>query len=350
MKKVYIYREGAYGDHIHMSNVLTAFHKDGWEITFCHNFKGTQIHAYNPRITHHEYFESSGPEFTQERAKEQGERLKRAKEEFDRVVILQRSLENALIAPEHSPEYFWPLKKRRAKNTNICYYDQSMIWSGFTGEKYMGWKGEVYFTQAEHEKVKQWFKNNSIENKHIILWAMRGSMYQKAVYPLAKDLCNAWLKQHKNSVIITTGDKFCQQWEWENARVLHRSGRMPFRQALHIANYVDMVVTPETGLGIGAGAFGTPKIMLLTAASLKNIVGNDINDYSLQSDAWCSPCTRAIYNTENCDLNPDTGLPICVDFDKEKILNQMERIYDVHGLHNLPKRNAPPDGRPVYML
>ena len=48
--------------------------------------------------------------------------------------------------------------------------------------------------------------------------------------------------------------------------VVHRSGRMPFRQALLMARYMDLVVTPETGLGIGAGAYGTPKIMLLTIA------------------------------------------------------------------------------------
>ena len=310
-------------------------------------------------------------------------RLIKAQQEYDKFVTLQNSLEGALIAPESSPEYFWPLSLRRQKNSRICYYDQSMMWAGFTERKYMGRTGEIFNKTEDHEYIKK--SLSPFDGKFVILWAMRGSMWQKAVCHIAEDICNDWLKEHPETVIITTGDKFCQQWEWDSAvgktiypdkglgdgsaSLVHRSGRMPFRQALLMAGYADLVVTPETGLGIGAGAYGTPKIMMLTAASIKNIVGNDKNDYSLQSDAWCSPCTRAIYNTKNCPLGPGryiTGknidwnhkdykkvaqqpLPICVEFPKEVVLQKMEEVYKNHGLHNLQRRNAPPDERPVYM-
>ena len=89
----------------------------------------------------------------------------------------------------------------------------------------------------------------------------------------------------------------------------------------------DMVITPETGLGIGAGAFGTPKIMLLTAASLRNIGGNDDNDYSIQSPAYCSPCTRAIYDTDYCELDEKGGC-IRVNFPMEMVLDRMQVVYD----------------------
>ena len=131
------------------------------------------------------------------------------------------------------------------------------------------------------------------------------------MYPIAERVCTEFINRHPETVIITTGDKFCQQWEWEHPQVIHRSARIPFRQALCIAQFADMVVTPETGLGIGAGSFGTPKIMLLTAASLTNVVGNDRNDYSLQSPAYCSPlhshppCTRPLFqNVPEFSLSP----------------------------------------------
>lgn len=359
-KSVFIYREGAFGDHVHMSNILKAFDEDGWDITFMYNLKGRQIHAFNPRIKNHLLFESRN-DMSQEELETRNSMIVENIKKHDRFVNLNNSLENTLIANEKTPEYFWPLHLRRAKNANICYYDQSAIVAGLTGPKYMGMSGEIFFTSDDHEFIKGYLKKHIPEDAHITLIAMRGSMWQKAIYPWIENLCRQWLSKHPKSYIITTGDKFCQQWEWEHPRVLHKSGIIPFRQALHLSRYVDMVITPETGLGIGAGAFGTPKIMLLTAASIKNIVGNDKNDYSLQSPAYCSPCTRAIYNTNNCPLGRivrsfefhnqkwnNVYLPICVEFDIDLILQQMETIYENHGRYGYEKRNSPKREEVVY--
>lgn len=321
MKRVYLVRYGAYGDHVHMSNVIRAFHEEGWEITFEYNWKGLQIHNFNPRVTWHVPFE---PAYKSERDKLiLKRRLDEIRGEYDKLVALTQSLEDAMICHENTPEYFFPLWMRRKKNAQVCYYDQSMKWAGFTDKKYMGWTGEIYFSRKEHERIKEILE--PYRENFIVLWAIRGSMYQKAMYPIAQEVCNQFLFDHPNAVIFTTGDPECKKWEWEHPRVFHKSGVWPYRQALLMARYADLVVTPETGLGIGAGAYGTPKIMLLTAASLKNIVGNDKNDYSLQSDAWCSPCTRAIYDTHSCPL--ENGLPICVNFKKERVLARMHEVY-----------------------
>jgi len=355
MKKVFIHREAAYGDHIHMSPVIRAFYEDGWEVSMLYNYKGAQIQTHNPMISHHHYFEASAKDCTPELRKAHGATLRQAYKEFDRFVTLQRTLEGALIYGEGTPEYFWPHWLRRKKSAGICFYDASMIAAGLTDPKYMGRTGEVFFTKEEHNITLDYLER--FKDKYIILWALRGSMYQKAMYPIAEEICTEFIKMHPETIIITTGDEFCQQWEWDHPQVIHKSDRIPFRQALCMAKYVDLVVTPETGLGIGAGAFGTPKIMLLTAASLTNIVGNDKNDFSLQSPAWCSPCFRAIYNTRNCEAgngatrdgkkakfmvkavdhcSADYGetievhLPICVDFPKFMVLQQMEKVYSMN--------------------
>lgn len=347
MKKVFLHREGAYGDHVHMSNVIRAFYEDGYQVDMLYNFKGAQVHTYNPMITNHYFFEAGAKDITPKSYKAHLEKMKRFRQEYDRFVSFQNSLERTLLPGEGQPEYFWPLWLRRAKTTDICFYDWSMIWAGLTDQKYMGRSGDVFFPVDDHDVILDWLDQWS--DKYIILWALRGSMYQKAMYPIAEEICTEFITRHPETIIITTGDKFCQQWEWDHPNVIHRSGRIPFRQALCLSRYVDMVVTPETGLGIGAGSFGTPKIMLLTAASLTNIVGNDENDYSLQSPAYCSPCFRAIYNTDNCPVGPErclTGkvidkcssdygkeigmrLPICIDFPKDMVLEQMEKIYDL---------------------
>lgn len=353
-KKVLLIRYGAFGDHVHCSNVIKAFDEEGWHISFEYNYKGTQIHKLNPRIDCHIHFDPYEESFKEHWKKHPNalkEHISSHYDYFDKVVTFQDTLENALIEPESKSSYFWPLYRRRAKNTNICYYDQSMKAAGFTDDKYMGWTGEIYFTHEEHERVGK-FMQEKHGDHYVILWALRGSMYQKAMYPWAQEVCNAFLDRHPEAWIITTGDEMCQKMEWEHPRVTHYSGRVPYRQVLRLSKYVDMVVTPETGLGIGAGAYGTPKIMLMTAASLKNIVGNDTNDYSLQSEAWCSPCTRAIYNTHNCPTI--TGmydfdgmpLPICIQFDREQVLGRMEEIYQA----GIPRKQFnPEETRKVYM-
>lgn len=323
-----------------MTNVIKALHEDGFEITFEYNYKGAQIHPYNPRIKKHVFFEpcdDRNAETFDQKFKE----IKALEDKYDKVVNFSYSIEEALVEPEHKPSYFWPHWKREIKNGKICFYDQSMEWAGYTADKYKGWGGELYFKRTEHSHVI-----NQLEpyrDNFIILLALKGSTYQKHIRFLARELCDRWAKRHPDTTIITTGEEACKDWEWPSAKgstiapeiglgdgthtLVHKSGRMPFRQALNLTRYVDLVITPETGLGIGAGVFGTPKIMLLTTSNLLNIVGNDKNDFSLQSKAYCSPCYRAIYNTRNCPTNDRTGLPLCTDFDINDILDQMEKAY-----------------------
>ncbi len=349
MKKVYLIRHGAYGDHVDMTNVIKVFDEEGWEITFEYNIKGSHIHAENPRINKHILFDPySKNNNIEEMIKQRKEIIKNC----DRVVDFQGSLEGALIAGESTPEYFWPKKLRNEKNSHICYYDQSMKWAGFTGKKYMGRSGEIFFTKEEHEHVRLQIERykEGFNADYVVLWCLRGTMWQKAIYPLSEEVCRRFQEKHKKVLIITTGDDFCQKWEWAAERTIHRSGRMPFRQAALMARYVDMVVTPETGLGIVAGVFGTPKIMLLTAASIKNITGNDENDFSLQSEAWCSPCSRAIYNVNSCMLSGENKLPICVNFNKETVLDRMKEIYDRRKeLRYLRDQDAVNQGKSVFM-
>jgi len=198
-----------------------------------------------------------------------------------------------------------------------------MKWAGLTAPRFMGRTGEIYCTEEEHRIVKNHLLPH--EDKFIVVWCLRGTMQQKAVQPLAKQMCDVFLNAYPNSYIILTGDETCQEWEWDHPSVKRVSGVWPFREAALACRYADLVVTPETGLGVVAGAYGRPKIMMLTAASIQNICGNDKNDYSLQSEAYCSPCTRAIYDTRSCPCGAD-GRPICVNFGVERVVSRMEEV------------------------
>lgn len=360
MKTAYLVRYGAFGDMINFSAVLPALRELGYRVTVETNWKGVQILSENPHIAELIGFEPWQRCKTAKEVNEWVQRLDDTARRVDLYVNFSQSLEGALIEPETKPSYLWPLWLRREKNAQTNYYDQTMRWCGLTAQKYMGRRGEIWFSCDEHRHVLRQLA--PYKDRHVTVWALRGSMHQKAVAPLAPKIVNAWLDRHPEAAVITTGDEFCHQFEWDypngetirpdaglgdgTARLIHKSGRWPFRQAVNTARYANLVVTPETGLGIAAGAMGVPKIMMLTAASLKNIVGNDIHDYSVQSDAWCSPCTRAIYNTDHCDVDAETGLPICVNFSADTILERMEQAY---GVRDLPQRHEAPGAGPAYM-
>jgi hypothetical protein len=268
---------------------------------------------------------------------------------YDKVINLQWSLEGALVDNQLSEAYYWPRYMREAKSGHTNYYDQSMKWAGLEPD---GRSGELWFANHEHRMVGEWMEQ--LKDKFVVLWCIRGTMYQKAIYDLAEKAITRFCADTPNAVVVTIGDKDCKQFEFDHPQVIHRSGVFPFRQAVLLTKYVDMVVTPETGLGVAAGTYGTPKVMLLTSASLKNVVANDDNDFSLQSEVWCSPCFRAIYDTMHCEHlegkhAPDgMPLPICVAFDEDRVFDRLTEARN-HALRIGRKQHDPSDERPVYV-
>jgi hypothetical protein len=68
-----------------------------------------------------------------------------------------------------------------------------------------------------------------------------------------------------------------------------------------------------------------PTIQLLTATSKLAHCKHSKNDYSLQSPARCSPCYKGPYMYYGCPTKD--LLPLCVYFETDKILTQVEAIH-----------------------
>lgn len=353
MKRAYIIRHGAYGDHIHMSHIPKILTQEGYEVTFQYNLKGVQIHSFNPYIKHHVFREPTAEELSGDPILNYQlyKHYKKIKKEYDLFINFDRSLEGTLITDEKTHEYFMPKHWRNKKYGNTCFYDQSVLWAKLP-KKYLGRTGDLYFRDKEHECIERIFEPIRNKGKKILIWSIAGTMWQKAIYPWSQKVCEEFQKRHPEVIVFVTagpeysehawGVLFSKGMDCSQVPAVNVISQWPFRQALLATKYADMLITPETGLGIGAGVYETPKIMLLTAASIKNIVGNDKNDFSMQSEAWCSPCHRAIYNMDVCDTIPiseeascsifnagkTNKLPICVFFDQNKVLNQMEKMYE----------------------
>jgi ADP-heptose:LPS heptosyltransferase len=102
-----------------------------------------------------------------------------------------------------------------------------------------------------------------------------------------------------------------------------------------MCNYVDLVISPESGILNAAGCYETPKIGLLTHSNKQNLTSTFLNDYSIQADISCSPCHRMIYPEtlkETCKLARDSQgeLPYAacaMAFDPKKVFGIIQDIY-----------------------
>ena len=346
------------GDHIHMSVVLRAFKEEGYHVTFEYNYKGAQIHSYSPYVDKHICFEPSQKVYQGDIESKLKHYFRLSKIEQEcikkgiRFINLSGSIEDAIIPHQANRAYYMPKHVRNKRYANISYQNQSIKWCGLPS-KYRDRTGEVFFRRKEHERIREILRPFHEKKMYLLIWSIAGTMWQKAIYPWSKEVCDKFQQRHPETLIIVTGGPEYTKYGWEGKNVYNcMTKKHPFRQVLLMSRYVHALVTPETGIGIGAGIYGTPKCMLLTAASIQNIVEHDKNDFSLQSPAWCSPCHRAIYNTDTCQTRSVgfsdviQNLPICVFFNKEKVLEQMEKMY---ALNYAPNWDAPVDERPVYM-
>jgi ADP-heptose:LPS heptosyltransferase/SAM-dependent methyltransferase len=329
-KRALIIRYGAYGDIIHCSPVIRALKEDGFEVTFEYNYKARQLLAYHPYINHHRLFEPSLPQYKDKPLEWLYERWEKISKGFDKVVNLYRTLEYGMIAMEDMPEWNWN-KEERHKKFNKNFYDHQLAVAGYS--HITGRVGEIFYPEHEHNFIKNYLKQ--FEDNFVVLYNFSGTGLHK-VYPFPQTLLTEFLTTHPKAVVITTGDKDCQKLEFYHPRVINKAGRIPFRQALLLAKYVDCAVGCETGLMCGVGMWGTSKVHLLTAASKENLTKYDKNDYSLESPAECAPCHKGPYGYKGCPKDEKLGLPICVFHKKELILEQMEKIYQ-EWLKNKPQ-------------
>ena len=318
-KEIYIVRYGAFGDQLFASPLPRAFKEEGYEVTFEYNWKGAQILESNPFIDKHEFCDPHMDKMTHTALLT---RHREIQSKYKNFINLSGSLEQSLTSNQKDPVYYYPKKWRVAAKCHMNYYAQCMRWAGLP-EKYWDRTGEMFFSQEEHEIVKKYLE--PYKDKFIILWGLKGSMHQKDISHWSREAIDEFHKKHPDTFFIVTTGAENKGVDWENNYVKSTVGKMPFRQVALMCRYVNGVVSAETGLGVAAGAYGVPKMQCLTTCSLKNIVDNDINDYSIQSDVWCSPCTRAIYDTATCECIDD--YPICTYFKKDVVLEQLEKIY-----------------------
>lgn len=332
MKRAYVTRFGAYGDHIHCSHVprLLKQVKKFDYIAFEYNPKGYPIHLNNPWIDEHIHYNPLHPTIKNIPVSFLIKRWQAIKEEgeFDEHISLQWSIEESYLASENSNDYYRDSAYRRKLFGELNYYDRTTLWIGL--DKCLGTKGELYFTEEEENIVRGIFQRR-YKDKFVIVANLSGTTKQK-LFINAKEILITFLNRHQDAFVITMGDKAVKDnLEFKHNRIVTKATKYPFRQSMLTCKYADLVIGPESGLCVASTLLGTPTIQMMTSTGVYNHGGDAPNDYSVQADIYCSPCHKAIYEAIGCPNFHHNGVryPKCIkSFDADLILSKMENIYD----------------------
>jgi ADP-heptose:LPS heptosyltransferase len=303
-KSACIVRYGGYGDLLQAANILPELQRQGYHVTLMTTPKGQNILQHDPHIDawllqdedqvpNHEL-----PDYW---------RVWRKK--FTKFVNLCESVEGTLLAMPGRANHAWPDSVRR-KRLGVNYLE-------FTAElAELPYRSDVkfYATAAETARAKALLDAHGGSDTFHMLWALSGSSIHK-FYPHQDQVIARLLLNWPNVHLILTGDAACKILEagWEGeSRITLTSGELAMRDTLTLAQHVDCVVGPETGV-LNAVAFErVAKVILLSHSSIENLCKHWQNaSVLLPPKTPCYPCHRLHYGREFCWEHVESGAAMC---------------------------------------
>lgn len=315
-KTACVVRYGGFGDMIQASNIFPELKRQGYHVTVMTTPKGQDILREDPHVDAW-FIQDPDQVPNAELSAFWAVQARR----FDRFINLSESVEGTLLALPGRANHAWPQAVRHAE-LNKNYLE----WTAQLAELPYASEAKFYPSAAETAKVRRYLAD--IKNEQagplqplelappvfFILWVLAGSSIHKFT-PHQDTVISAILDSMPEAVVIFNGDDACQILEagWENEpRVKCESGNMDIRASLSLAQQVDCVVGPETGV-LNAVAFeAVPKVILLSHSSPDNLTRHWSHTAALTPEHTdCYPCHRLHYGRDFCPEHAATGAALC---------------------------------------
>lgn len=316
-KSVCIVRYGGYGDTLMVTPLFRYYKERGYRVVFNCTPECNPVLIGNPNIDEVVFQQRHAIPNTV--LKEYNQVLKR---DYELFIPLHETVERTLLL-EKRDECYNLTHEERHERCNKNYFDYTVERAGLSET---GFRPELYLLETE-EKLGRVFRDRN-KDMFVIQWQVAGSSWHK-IFPYVSNVITPLVSQHPDIKVILTGDERVEILYEPHERIVSMMGKWGIRQAMTMTKFVDLVVSPETGVLNAAGAFDTPKIGLLTHSSKENLTKYFINDYSIESDSPCHPCHRLVHDLDDCPLDDAYGLPVCMSkgIDPQKIYDQIEVLY-----------------------
>lgn len=339
-KKALLIRHGAWGDAIQAACTFPYFRDDGYEITFYGNDRAWEVLQGHPDIAEWKTFVDD-----QIPIPELESHYEEIGAAYDKTVVFTGTIENELLFGLGQNEYELSHEERRLIANNRNYYDAHVIRAGYEPDKP---NTRLHFNRVERKQGERFRRSYKKRDRIIIVWALSGSAIHKQ-YRYFEQVVRAFCQKHQNVRFITVGDYPSRLVTFDHPQVDNSliEKQVPFRQTLLTCKYADIVIGPETGTLMGAGAFDdVSKIVLMSHSGPDQIIKHWENAEALVPPCNCSPCHLLFKYTdiykEKCDLytiefdKADAAklgvdsfqFPCCTAHDPVQALDALERAYE----------------------
>lgn len=312
-KTACVVRYGAFGDMLQASNVLPALKREGYHVTVMTTPSGKEIIRHDPNV---DDWILQDPE--QVPNAELWPYWEAQKRHFDKWVNLSESVEGTLLAMEGRAHHMWPARLRhQLLNHNYLEVTSEIAEVPYRSEaRFYATSNETKIAQERIDRL-----TSGIENPYVILWALSGSAPHKS-YPWTDAVLARLMSETRNVVVFLVGDAFCLQLEcgWEKEpRIAPLSTKISIRETLALAQCVDCVVGPETGV-LNAVAFdrNVSKVIFLSHSSPVNLTKHWIKTQVFQAEPDESvkpcalrPCHQLHFDRTYCPQDAETGAAVC---------------------------------------
>lgn len=315
-KSVCVVRYGGFGDSIQAANILPELKRQGYHVTFMTTPRGQSILQHDPHID--EWLIQDNDQVPNHELSAYWDVMQRR---FDKWIQLSESVEGTLLAFPGRANHGWPHNLRhQAMNRNY------LEWTADLAELPFRRDGRFYPSEEEVSAARRLladFKNmlagpikimERAPDRFHILWCLSGSSRHK-FYPHQDGVIANILKAMPLATVIFSGDEACKILEagWESeTRIKCTSGEMAIRDTLALAQQVNCVVGPETGV-LNAVAFEeVPKVVMLSHSSAENLTKHWHNTVALEPQGTsCYPCHRLHFDMRFCREDAETGAAMC---------------------------------------
>lgn len=303
-----IIRFGAYGDHLMASSVLPHLKAEGYSITYMGS-PTIEVLAHDPNI-------SAFIRHNHALVKEDAgliAYLDAWSKRFDRVVMLNASIERALLYRPEQTEYYRDDATRR----RLCAGNYLEFVHHVAGVPYEPCQ-QFHPSQGEAEQAAKF----STDAYPLVMLCIAGSAPYKT-WPNAPEFVVKALTETNVNLAIVGGEKDIELFEEIRAAVERdapgQAGRLidctrwGIRTTMATAREARVVIGPETGVMNAIAFEPMPKIVMLSHSTKENLTRDWINTVSLSAAVPCYPCHRLHPDNSRCPRGPKSGHALCAE-------------------------------------